>query len=153
MDSRSFQRLLERFLDSFASRRSEYGGFWLFGFLVDGGLDLEIDLRVAAPLVDDRPIDVAKRRAEGLYFAALAAAQFHPQDVTTAVLKVRTEGDPVDEAVGGAVRRGRRMRFTINCVFRGAPFCAELTRFVAPHDPGLEHTSDPSFDEGEGRDT
>jgi hypothetical protein len=153
MNSRVFQRFLETFLAGFISRRSEYRGYWLFGFFPDATLDLEIDLLIAAPQTGGRPIDVAKRRSEQLFFQGLSAHRIHPEEVTSARLSMRAQGEPVDELVGGVRRRGRTVLFTIDSVYERTVFHAQCARFVAPHDPTLEQVSQLPFDEGEGRDT
>jgi hypothetical protein len=151
--SKKLQRAVEITLDEFVSRRTEYRRYWLFGFLVEADLDLQIDLLVGPPLTAERPVDVAKRRAEDVFERRLNDASVRPGDLTSARLTIRTQGAPTEQAVDGAVRRGQEMTFRISVVHEGALYEAERTDFVAHHDPAIEQKSEPPFDEGEGRDT
>jgi hypothetical protein len=139
-------------LDDLISRRSEYHCYWLFGFLVEQPLDLQIDLLVA-PRAGWQPVDVARHRAQEVFLGRLSAVGVHSADLTSAHLAIRSQGEPIDRSVGGVLRRGREVNFQISLLRDGILYQAERTQFVAQHDPAVERKSELPFDEGEGRDT
>jgi len=140
-------------LDDFISRRSEYRRYWLFGFLVEQPLDLQMDLLGAAPETGRQPVDVARRRAKDVFLRRVNAAPVHRNDLTSAHLTIRTQGERIDQGVAGVPRTGREVTFRITAVHKGLFYEAERAQFVAQHDPAVEQKSEPPFDEGEGRDT
>jgi hypothetical protein len=151
--SKKLQRAVEVFLDDFVSRRTEYRRYWLFGFLVEPDLDLQMDLLAAPPFTAGRPLDVARRCAEALFDRGLTNASVRLGDLTSARLTISTQGEPISQTIDGVVRRGHEMTLRISAVHEGILYEAERVDFVGYHDPALEEKSEPPFDEGEGRDT
>jgi hypothetical protein len=151
--SKKLERAVEVFLDDFVSRRTEYRRYWLFGFLVEPDLDLQMDLLAAPPFTAGRPVDVARRRAEDMFDRRVTNASVRLGDLTSARLNISTQGEPIIQTIDGVLRRGQKMTFRITVVHEGNLYQAERVEFVGYQDPAIEEKSEPPFDEGEGRDT
>ena len=135
---RSIKGVLQNFLDTFTSRYSDYGGYWLFGIIADDLAGLHIDLLTASiPSIASKPL---------IFTADLAGAKFREQmqkvglpltfvreahlSVTRSALAVRGKDQ--------LHRAGYDFTFTASVISdRGAPFEAHTTVFVAPHRPTL----------------
>ncbi len=136
--------VLAGFLTTFASRYSDYRGYWLFGFVVAGKQPLQLDLRREAD----------HGASPEAFAASLAAARFAdqlhksclpPSTVREASLVVEWSPDELVERLAGEhLRRGFDVTFRATAIAdTGRRFQRELVVFVAPHDPRMEYQRGP----------
>lgn len=132
--------VLHNFLGTFTSRHSDFYGYWLFGFLVENGDQVRIDLLDArAETLDATPSAFAKQ---------LAAQKFAEQVTKAGLLKSRFRAAHLDIAkssdsklglVNGRSCLGHDVRFLAHAEMDSGRSCdAMLFVFVAPYDPEVE---------------
>jgi hypothetical protein len=139
---RALKGVLYNFLGTYTSRYSDFGGFWLFGLLVDEPLELHVDLL--------SPIECSKNEPEAALIAAirLARQRFQEQLVKAgcsrsllhqAYLDITRLPDLHCREVCGVPRYGYNLRFSAKVISdRGKSYQREKIVFVAPHDSHLE---------------
>lgn len=129
--------VLHNFLGTFASRHSDFRGYWLFGQLPAELDRWEVDLRGAAP-TEDEPLDFAMRLAIRRFEEQLAKAGLGMSVVREAVLScVRVE--PALGLQGDFEVQGHRVELRVRVVTdRGRVVEHHHTMFVALHDPSRE---------------
>lgn len=137
------------FLAAYASRHTEYQGYWLFGFLAGVRQPLEIvllgDKPVDGPLLSARaglwrtPPEAATGQAWETFDDQLAKAGLERSAVESATFTLSTVSEQVEALVGGRLRRGHDMRLEVCIVAAdGRQYQAAETKFVALHDPQFE---------------
>jgi hypothetical protein len=127
-------------LSSYVSRYSHYDGYWLFGFLVPGLQELEVDL-LGASSTGSAPIDHASRRAQAVFREQLAKAGYPHAHIARASL-VLSQGEPM--YVAHEFRRGDGWRVIARVsvtTLTGRTFGAERSVGVCSHDPQRESQS------------
>jgi len=134
---RRLRGVISGFLGTFASRYSDYQGYWLFGFLTSAPEVLTIDL-LEAP--DARHIEVALD-----YAIDLAKEKFADQidksglprsSAREATLSLERRPGLLTRAGGEHVRRGHEMVLRVRILAdTGRTFEGETTVFAAPHNP------------------
>lgn len=129
--------VLHNFLGTFASRHSDFRGYWLFGQLPAELDRWDVDLRGAAT-AGDEPLDFATRLAIRRFEEQLAKARLDRSVVREAVLScVRVE--PALGVQAGYETQGHRVELRVRVVTdRGRVVEHHHTTFVAPHDPSRE---------------
>jgi len=140
------------FLGKYSSRYTAYRGYWLFGFLADGRVPLEIDLLGgvgAGWTFDDSPAEAARLRAVDAFRDQCGKLYIPDKAVADARLSITVAPDVIDGLAGGSRRSGRLMTLAVTVVAdTGRTFAGAHTMFVAPHDPVFESASagptDPS---------
>ena len=141
---RVLKGVLANFLHTYASRYSDFDGYWLFGLVVEQLERLEVDLLQADGDAENiRPVEFARRLARLRFREQLAKVGLGLDRVKAAFLILSRAGDArpghvnVDAATGWPVSCTARATTDLGRVFE-----TTLTiRFVAPHDPAKEHWS------------
>lgn len=133
--------VLGNFLGTFASRYSEYDGYWLFGFLVNSLERAEFDLLASSACVPDGPFTVAGNLAASKFADQLGKSMLDLRNVQVARLTI--ERLPDDRSVQGHhFRSGYNLRFRATATAdTGRRYEQVKVVFVAPHDPRLESRS------------
>src|SRR5688572_19645518 len=135
---RAIRAALRNFLGTYTSRYTEYGGYWLFGFLVGDLVELEVDLlrQGGAP---DSPTGHAVRAATAKFEDQLRKAGVARAHVEKAWLTIRKRPERVQGSINGHPSPGHDLCFLAGAVMdSGLRFECEEVVFVAPHDAGLE---------------
>ena len=142
MTRNALNGVLAGFLTSFASRNSDYRGYWLFGFLVAGKQPLLLDLRLEGD-AGASPEGFAATLATATFADQLHKSCLPPSTVREASLAVEWSPDElVERLAGGHLRRGFDVTFRATAIAdTGRRFQRELVVFVAPHDPRMEYQS------------
>jgi len=136
---RALTSVLSTFLGTYVSRYSDYDGYWLFGFLVDGTEELRIDLLDETAFAVDSPAGLARRSAttkfaEQCKKAGIVRSQLNEATLTITRLPGKTRGP-----VNGRPTDGYQLQFVAVAVTDlGRRFARDRTVFVAPHDPAVE---------------
>lgn len=149
---RALKGALRGFLGTYVSRYSSFDGYWLFGFLVDQCLPMQVDLLPAvrdhggrgleatpvSPPASTSPEQAARSLAVTKFHEQLAKAGLRPSTVASARLRLERLA-PTSELLDGAVRQGFFVRFEVTAkADTGRLFVADEVVFVAPHDPHME---------------
>lgn len=137
--SRVLRGVVGNVLGSYLSRNSTFHGYWLFGFLVPGLEELEVDLLPVAS--GDSPDVQAAGRAQTVFREQLAKGGYPLADITRAML-VLSKNEPMQVAHEGRLGDGWRVvaRLSVTTA-AGHTFSAERSVGVCPHDPRLETRS------------
>lgn len=145
---RVLKSILCNFLGTYTSRYTEYGGFWLFGFIVEKLNHEEFDLLQES---DTRTMEASLARA-----AQLACQKFNEQvrkagldrsRIQSARLSISRMNDLTDVRILRGWRGGRALNFSAHAVTDlGRKFTCEQFLMIAPHDPKLEYKSGPHYD-------
>lgn len=142
---RAIQGALHNFLGTLTSRNSDFEGYWLFGFLVEGMQVISVDLLVADPDIegaDAMPLGAFKQFAMQRFAEQLAKAGVAKVRVREAVLKVSKPAVSRIRAVNGHLALGHDIQFGVGgTTDLGRPFAFTISRFVAPHNPQVEQRS------------
>src|SRR5688572_18734716 len=109
---RAIRGVLGNFLGTYTSRYSDYGGYWLFGFLVADLGELRIDLLAPPPGESDAPLGVAARSAAAKFADQLRHAGLARSQVREAWLTIRKLPGPAVGAVNGVPCGGHNVRFS-----------------------------------------
>jgi hypothetical protein len=137
---KSIQGILNNFLGTYTSRYSDFGGYWVFGFLVDGICELNVDLlktsiesNSAAP--KDFAIHLAAQRfSEQIFKNGLPKSWFRE-----AHLIISKSPEAIRGFVNGRSSSGYALKFHTHVLTDlGKAFCSEASVFVAPHNPKIE---------------
>jgi hypothetical protein len=137
---RVLRAVTKNFLGTFTSRYTDRHGYWLFGFLPDEPLN--IDLQGDRSRRGDDPCEDARMSAMKAFLDQLNKAKFPEARLRDARLSISTSRTPVERMVGGYRRTGREMTFAIVVTpDRGQEYRAICTKFVAPHDSSIERRS------------
>jgi hypothetical protein len=138
---RAIRAALRNFLGTYTSRNTDYEGYWLFGFLDGGLIELEVDLlqRSGEP---DSPTGHAVRAATAKFEDQLRKAGVARAHVAKAWLAIRKRPGRVQGSINGHPRLGHDVCFLAGAgMDSGLRFECEEVVFVAPHDAGLERRS------------
>ena len=130
--------VLAGFLGTFASRYSDYQGYWLLG-LVEPDLDgWTVDL-LGPALTGGSPAVDARRLAIRRFAEQVSKSGLDLGLIREAVLNATVAPGTAQGWHGDVVSAGRRVRFFVHAVMdNGHVYEAEQEVFVAPHDPELE---------------
>ena len=140
---RVMKGVLANFLSTYSSRYSEYDGYWLFGFLVQGS-DLRIDL--LSPIADQgTPVGTAIQTAVARYADQMQKAGLAMSVVSQAWLVIETLPGAVDVLVDHRPCKGSKVRLAATAVMdNGRRFERHLVLLAAPHNPQFESRSNPA---------
>ncbi len=136
---RVIKGVLHSFLGTYTSRYSDFGGYWLFGFLVNELVSEQFDL--LSPPSGDQTSALAQARliAAHRFFDQLRKARLDRSIVTEAILRMERLPKSTKCIGNGFARAGFDLRFTATAVTDlGHRFACEQIIFVAPHDPRIE---------------
>jgi hypothetical protein len=135
---RVIKSVLWNFLGTYVSRYSDYGGFWLFGFLTD--ID-ELRFNVLGPTASDpdSPMGVATQLATEKFKQQCEKAGIAPSQICESWLAISKLPGAVRGPVNGRPSDGYNIKFTAEAVTDlGRRYKKERTVFVAPHNAAIE---------------
>ena len=145
---RRLRGVLAGFLGTFTSRYSDYGGYWLFGFLVGGPAVLTFDLIGPPPPPRSGSSEgIAHHLARKKFAEQLRKSGLPPASIRSAVLTIERPSATVTEGGGsGGPRRGFNLHLRVTLVAdTGQTFARDQIVFAAPHDPQRELRSGRAF--------
>jgi hypothetical protein len=149
---RHLQGVLGNLCDAFASRYTDFEGYWLPGFLERDFEELQIDGFIRLELLPFREtphysplVRAAEKIARERFLALLEGARIPPEYVLQASLSLCRWGHPRRGMVNGRVVLGHDIRLmAIASTDTAKMYDTGKTIFVAPHDPALEQRSSRS---------
>ncbi len=134
--------IIRNVLGAYTSRNSDYYGYWLFGFLVNGPGAYRIDLLVpTSPTMYGCPTDAAADIARGIFADQVLKAEFDFARITSEVLTITQDPAPALSVFGNTPRSGHHLHVAISAAAGTAVYSASVRIFAAPHDPSLEMRS------------
>lgn len=136
---RAIKSVLWNFLGIFTSRYTDFGGYWLFGFLIDDLSTLHIDLLTPAIPEPASPEDAARHAAVIKFGDQLGKSRLARHRVREASLTITKFPERVATSINGQTRPGHRVTFIATAILdNDRRYERELTALVAPHDPLVE---------------
>lgn len=137
---RHIPAVLHNFLESFASRNSDYRGYWLFGFLVSDILPVTIDLlHWEQRGTSGGALAGAGREACEKFRQQVKKAGIPLQLITSAALTITKVSHPKPGEVNGYIMSGYDVSVAIEATTdQSKTYWSEKLIFVAPHDPDVE---------------
>jgi hypothetical protein len=140
---RAFRGVVRNFLSTYASRYSDYQGYWLFGFIVSSLSEFRVDLLTPAVPDPHTPSSaLAAYLAHQKFTEQVQKARLDLSRLRGATLLLARKTPPVYGFVNGHRSAGHVIAFRATAVTEtGRSYSAELEVFVAPHDPAIENRS------------
>ncbi|QIF03516.1 hypothetical protein [Roseimicrobium sp. ORNL1] len=132
--------VLHNFLGTFTSRNSDFGGYWLFGFLVSEAEPHVFDLLGEAAVDEASPAAVFAHRLAAQQFAEQMAKVGLPRDRIreACVVITRTRIGVINDCG----RSCYELRFRADAVDDlSTAYERKVSILVAPHDPAIEGRS------------
>jgi hypothetical protein len=131
------------FLDAFASRYSDYDGYWIFGLLVRERAQVSFDLLRGSSDMQEPPVFPAAARIAKSRFACLLEKYCIPAEfVSEASVHISKLEPATIGAVNGRICTGNRYLLRASATSDlGKHYTAHTSIFIAPHDPSVEHRS------------
>ena len=135
--------VLHNFLGTFTSRYSDFDGYWVFGFLVEGIDTVRIDLLAeVSESADSTPSGFARRLAAQKFSEQIAKAGLSRECFREAYLDLLKLPESAQGLVNGRSSSGYHVRFQAHVVTDlGRAYDSTASIFVAPHDPKIESRS------------
>ena len=131
---RVLQGALAGFLGTYASRYSDFDGYWLFGFLVGDFPLLEIDLLGVTECDSRAPDGRACALARARFGEQVERAGLSLDVVKAALLVIQREG-PAARVIDGQEQSGFEVQLTVTAVSNwGRVFRSERRLFAFPYD-------------------
>lgn len=141
---RIIKSVLHNVLGAYTSRHSEYEGYWLFGFLVscfEHGIAINL-LLPQTELDQPGPLAVATHLAVQKFTEQIEKAGLDLSLVQSAFLEIAKSSYLRTGTVNGHSLAGYDVRFAATAVSDlGKVYQCEVSVFVAPHNPTVEHKS------------
>jgi len=139
---KSIKAVLDNFLGTFTSRYSDYGGYWLFGFLATEAKPLKFDLLTDATLSTTTPVATAADLAVRKFHEQLAKHGLDRSRVRAASVSIEWFPITVEEQMTRRQIAGYEARVSASAVTDlGRRYQSERSFFVAPHNPRTEMRS------------
>lgn len=136
---RHISGVLCSFLDAYASRYSDYDGYWIFGLLIREGERQSFDLLHDDSSTLNSPIVAAARQIAQERFLALLGKARIPKAFVSEVKVHLSRLEPSPGAVNGRISNGYRVSLAVVALSDlGKCYNAEKIIFVAPHNPADE---------------
>jgi hypothetical protein len=125
------------------SRNSDFGGYWLFGFLVEDIEDMQIDLiEDISGRNETSPMSTAKLLAVTKFAEQIEKAGLLKSCIREAYLDITKSPGFIDGYVNDWLTRGYSVTFVAKAVTDfGKPYESTLSTFIAPHNPKVEQRS------------
>ena len=131
--------VLHNFIGTLTSRYSDFDGYWVFGFLVEGMDTVRIDLLGEVSESDDSPSGFARRLAAQKFSEQIAKAGLPREWFREAYLVISKSSESTFGVVNGQSSSGHAVRFQAHVVTDlGRVYDRTASIFVAPHDPKIE---------------
>jgi hypothetical protein len=134
---------LHNFLETYASRYSDYEGYWLFGLLIEELDQMSIDL-LAGPEAGqpESPKSAACKEAIAKFCEQISKAGIPISCFRSAALTVAKSSPLKRGSEHGCYRDGFDVTFRVEALSDlGKRYEIEKSVFVAPHDPKVESRS------------
>jgi hypothetical protein len=140
---RNIQGVLPNFLGTYTSRYSDFDGYWIFGFLVEGIGETSFDLLDASSeCAEATEFAFARRLAVRKFAEQLAKAGLPKSWFREARLDISKSAESKSGFVNGRSCSGYDLRFLAHAVTDlGSIYKSTASIFVAPHDPRMERRS------------
>lgn len=139
---RAIKGVLGNFLGTYASRYTDLGGYWLFGYLIDDLTQLRIDLLAETVDSADTPLAIAVRTAAAKFKDQVFKAGLAPSNIREASLTIQKMPGSIAGSVNGHGCEGHNVNFTAEAATdNGARYRHEHIVFVARHDADVERRS------------
>lgn len=139
---REIRGVLNGFLGALSSRYSDFGGYWLFGFLVEAPRIAPINLLKAPPEHIPTAQEALERRARILFQQMLRQSGLDGGQVGTASLTLRVSEDTRRDYPRGRWRLGYEVTLAAEATSDlGRRYTATYADIIAPHDPSKEQRS------------
>lgn len=139
---KNLKNALQGFLGSFASRYSDYQGYWLLGQLAAtdlGGATFDL---LVPEAIDSEVGSFARAHAVDLFRSQLDRCGVEATWVRSAGLEIRPTGASVTVRLGDHQAEGQRYCLTATAeTDRGVVYRVERRVDIARHDPAREHRS------------
>jgi len=137
---RVMNKVLTNFLSSFTSRRTNFDGYWAFGFITDHLKALELDLLDGNVPDGPAPLQYVLERAVDIFQDQASKAGLTAFMVKSATLSIHLiDQPPTTQVIEGHERSGELYQCTATAEMdNGSRFQQEVGLFIAPHDPDLE---------------
>jgi hypothetical protein len=136
---RILKSVLHNFLGTYTSRYSDYGGYWLFGFLTPDLQRIEFDLLANTAGACNSPVEFARNLAGKTFSDQLQKSGIAIDIIGEALLRIEKLPGVVAGLVNGQTSDGHSVRFlAIAKVDTGRIFERERVIFVADHDQRKE---------------
>ena len=137
---RQIKGVLHNFLGTFASRYSDFHGYWVFGFLVQDLERISIDLIDKNPdTANDIPSGFVRRLAIQKFTEQIRKAGLPSSYFQKAHLSIAKSSTPEVGWVNGRSCSGFEVMLVAHAITDlGKSYKSELAMFVAPHDPKVE---------------
>jgi hypothetical protein len=134
---RRFRGVISGFLGTYASRASDYQGYWLFGFLTGAPEILTIDLLEPPAARQIEPaLDYAVDLAKQIFGSQVDKAGLPPASARGATLTLERQPGMVSRAGGEHLRRGYDIVIRLSVLAdTGRRFSGDAVLFAAPHNP------------------
>ncbi|HEY0101708.1 MAG TPA: hypothetical protein VGB76_22475 [Pyrinomonadaceae bacterium] len=143
MHLKAINGALHNFLETYASRYSDYDGYWIFGMLVRELEQFNIDLlNTVDDISDTTPMAAAVRFARANFKDQVEKAGLSLSCLREANLAIIKSSDLGSGFVNGHRSAGFDVSFVAKAVsHRDKTYERKKSVFVAPHDPGVEQRS------------
>jgi hypothetical protein len=146
---RVMKSILHNFLGSYTSRYSEYRSFWLFGFLVNKLMPMEIDLLGEGGINSSRPRDVATTLAVSGFQVQVRQSGLDFLRIADARLRIERLPGMVTGLINGHHSKGHNVIFKASEITDiGRRYEVEQVLFVAPHSSRFEYASGRTVNRG-----
>ena len=140
--SRVMRSVLQNLLGTYASRHSDFQGYWLFGYLIADLGELRIDLLGVVTPAPYSAMEAATNLALTKFREQVSKAGLNFRRIKSASIVLERLATAERGFVNGHVSDGYRLRFAAAATMdTGRTYESESTVFVAPHDPSWEQRS------------
>jgi hypothetical protein len=136
---RVIKSVLRNFLETFASRYTDYGGYWLFGFLVNDLDEWEFNLLSPGASDMESPRAAAEKKAATKFHDQVRKSGLDRSLIRDALLTIKKLPDVQTGSINGHPTSGHRICFRANVQMDNERrYACEYGVFAAPHNPQVE---------------
>jgi hypothetical protein len=140
--SRAIKGLLRNFLETYSSRNADFGGYWLFGLILNDLDVLEVNLLANQTKPSGSPMVAAETIAIEKFRNQTNKAGFDLPDFREAGLCITRQQGTGEGLANGGRSNGQMILLKCRVLTNGGKtFEDEQLIFVAPHDPKRESQS------------
>ena len=139
--SRVLKSVLHNFLGTFMSRYSGFDGYWLFGFVVEGLAEADVDLLEAPSAARSTPVAALRATACERFQEQLAKAGIAVQRLSSASLHSRRSELETVPSVWGPRPGYHVVVEAVAEIHSGRRFRHLVREHILVHDPNLERRS------------
>ena len=139
--SRILGAVLHNFLGTLISRYSDYGGYWLFGCVVEDLAETDVDLFGVSSTDEANPVNALRALARLRFQEQLAKSGLPRQRVSNAVLHWRRSKLMTVPSVWGPKPGYQVVLEAVARLTSGKAFTRTKSEYVLAHNPNLEQRS------------